>query len=316
MLATSACLGNTQNLVESAADAECRLSSRRWSGHACEVLDLSVSRSPASGRGAAPARAQLDNLLTGYSLTSWNEGDGHPLGSVYAMVQDPQGYLWLGTDAGLFRFDGSRFTAWNTMSDTPLPAVAVEAAVRHQARRACWSAGRGRAASGKSATARCASSRATGCERSDAVTELVEDRDGTLWMVTDRELYTLRGAEWQKVELPWPFREGTVTQPIVSRTGDLLVGDTVGRLPPRPPGATFELVSNEYVWGIHEDAAGTIWTTDIVAGFRPLGATAAPRHPLEGAGYRLMHDRRGNLWIATFGEGLWRVQGADRPAHR
>ena len=76
---------------------------------------------------AAPSRAQLDNLLTGYSLTSWNEGDGHPLGTVYAMVQDPQGYLWLGTDAGLFRFDGSRFTAWNTMSDAPLPPVAVVA---------------------------------------------------------------------------------------------------------------------------------------------------------------------------------------------
>ena len=76
---------------------------------------------------ASPSRAQLDNLLTGYSLTSWNEGDGHPLGTVYAMVQDPQGYLWLGTDAGLFRFDGSRFTAWNTMSDAPLPPVAVVA---------------------------------------------------------------------------------------------------------------------------------------------------------------------------------------------
>src|SRR5688572_17331486 len=72
--------------------------------------------------GAAPASAQ-DNLLTGYSLTSWNDGDGHPLGTVYAMVQDPQGYLWLGTDGGLFRFDGSRFTAWNTMSEAQLPAV-------------------------------------------------------------------------------------------------------------------------------------------------------------------------------------------------
>ena len=93
---------------------------------------------------AAPARAQLDNLLTGYSLTSWNEGDGHPLGSVYAMVQDPQGYLWLGTDAGLFRFDGSRFTAWNTMSDQPLPAVAVRGLVRHQPREPAGRAGRGR----------------------------------------------------------------------------------------------------------------------------------------------------------------------------
>ena len=130
-------------------------------------------------------------------------------------------------------------------------------------------------------------------------------------MVTGRELYTLRGEEWQKVELPWAFREGTVTQPIVTRTGDLLVGTRWGVFR-RTPSATFELVSNEYVWGIHEDAAGTIWTTDIVAGYRRLGAPAPPRHPLEGAGYRLTHDRRGNLWIATFGEGLWRVRDAGR----
>ena len=259
---------------------------------------------------AAPSRAQLDNLLTGYSLTSWNEGDGHPLGTVYAMVQDPQGYLWLGTDAGLFRFDGSRFTAWNTMSDAPLPPVAVVAL--------CVTS-RGSLLVGLADGAGIREIRngtlteltRKGVRVSDAVTELVEGRDGTLWMVTGRELYTLRGAEWQKVELPWAFREGTVTQPIVTRTGDLLVGTRWGVFR-RTPRATFELVSNEYVWGIHEDAAGTIWTTDIVAGYRRLGAPGPPRHPLEGAGYRLTHDRRGNLWIATFGEGLWRVRDAGR----
>ena len=264
---------------------------------------------------APPARAQLDNLLTGYSLTSWNEGDGHPLGTVYAMVQDPQGYLWLGTDAGLFRFDGSRFTAWNTMSDAPLPPVAVVALC--VTRRGSLLVGLAEGAGVReigNGTLRELTRK--GLRVSDAVTELAEDRDGTLWMVTGRELYTLRGAEWQKaewrIELPWPFREGLVLQPIVGSNGDLLVGTRWGVFR-RPAGSTtFELVSNEYVWGIHEDARGTIWTTDIVTGYRRLGAPAAPRHPLEGAGYRLTHDRRGNLWIATFGEGLWRVQGADQ----
>ena len=227
------------------------------------------------------------------------------------MVQDPQGYLWLGTDAGLFRFDGSRFTAWNTMSDAPLPPVAVVALC--VTRRGSLLVGLAEGAGVRelgNGTLRELTRK--GLRVSDAVTELVEDRDGTLWMVTGRELYTLRGAEWQKVELPWPFREGLVLQPIVGSNGDLLVGTRWGVFR-RPAGsATFELVSNEYVWGIHEDARGTIWTTDIVTGYRRLGAPAAPRHPLEGAGYRLTHDRRGNLWIATFGEGLWRVQGADQ----
>src|SRR4051812_29697822 len=68
-----------------------------------------------------------NNLLSGYSLTSWVEGDGRPLGSVYSMAQDRDGYLWIGSDAGLLRFDGSSFTPWNTLSETPLPTVAVRA---------------------------------------------------------------------------------------------------------------------------------------------------------------------------------------------
>src|SRR5580765_582830 len=93
----------------------------RW--HWIRFLALSLFACAARPSNAA----DLDNLLNGYSLTSWNDGDGRPLGSVYAISQDNDGYLWIGTDAGLFRFDGSRFTAWEVMSETPLPASAVTA---------------------------------------------------------------------------------------------------------------------------------------------------------------------------------------------
>jgi ligand-binding sensor domain-containing protein len=37
------------------------------------------------------------------------------------MAQDRDGYVWLGTDTGLIRFDGVRFVAWNTLhSVSPL----------------------------------------------------------------------------------------------------------------------------------------------------------------------------------------------------
>ena len=55
---------------------------------------------PQDAQASAP-----DHLLTGYVLTSWTDGDGVPLGTVYAIGQDLDGYLWLGTDAGLLRFD-------------------------------------------------------------------------------------------------------------------------------------------------------------------------------------------------------------------
>jgi len=69
----------------------------------------------------AAASAETDGILSGYSLTSWHDGAGRPLGSVYAVVQSNDGYLWLGSDAGLMRFDGWRFFTWDDLSDTAIP---------------------------------------------------------------------------------------------------------------------------------------------------------------------------------------------------
>src|SRR6185295_19756805 len=77
---------------------------------------------------AAPARGiDLPSALTGYAVSSWADGDGRPLGPVYAIAQDHTGYLWIGTDAGLVRFDGSRFARWDTVGTTALPNDPVSA---------------------------------------------------------------------------------------------------------------------------------------------------------------------------------------------
>ena len=48
-----------------------------------------------------------------YGHRAWKIEDGF-LGSVVnAIAQDGDGYLWIGTNNGLFRFDGIRFTQWN-----------------------------------------------------------------------------------------------------------------------------------------------------------------------------------------------------------
>ncbi len=50
--------------------------------------------------------------------THWTTEDGLPQNSVAAMAQTPDGYLWLGTFGGLARFDGVKFTIFNT-GNTP-----------------------------------------------------------------------------------------------------------------------------------------------------------------------------------------------------
>ncbi len=48
--------------------------------------------------------------LTEYDQRSWGERDGLPHTSVFAIAQTADGYLWVGTDSGLARFDGVSFT--------------------------------------------------------------------------------------------------------------------------------------------------------------------------------------------------------------
>jgi ligand-binding sensor domain-containing protein len=54
--------------------------------------------------GLDPNRSLLQ-----YVRENWNTQAGFPGGSVNAIAQTHDGYLWVGTDKGLFRFDGFKF---------------------------------------------------------------------------------------------------------------------------------------------------------------------------------------------------------------
>ena len=48
-----------------------------------------------------------------YAHTAWRIRDGFISSKIFAIAQTPDGYLWLGTDLGLLRFDGVRTVPWN-----------------------------------------------------------------------------------------------------------------------------------------------------------------------------------------------------------
>ena len=65
----------------------------------------------AAGCGCAFAlNPSLD--ISQYAHNALTTRDGFSLGNVYAMAQTPDGYLWLGSEFGLFRFDGVRILPW------------------------------------------------------------------------------------------------------------------------------------------------------------------------------------------------------------
>ena len=136
-----------------------------------------------AGLAATPAQA-LDprEALTQFGLDVWQRRQGLPQSTVTAIAQTEDGYIWLGTQEGLVRFDGVRFTVFDR-KNTP-------ALTRHHI--TCLLASRdgglwiGTLGGG---LVRYENGRFLGSETRAALPEeivsaLMEDRDGQLWIGT------------------------------------------------------------------------------------------------------------------------------------
>src|SRR5580700_6291380 len=67
--------------------------------------------------------------LTQYSISIWTQQQGLPQDTINAITQTSDGYLWLGTDEGLARFDGYEFTIFSRdHGDLPSNSVTALAA--------------------------------------------------------------------------------------------------------------------------------------------------------------------------------------------
>ena len=71
---------------------------------------------------ASAANPQLE--LDQYAHTAWPAREGL-MGATQAIVQTADGYLWLGTEFGLVRFDGTRFATWNPPAGEHLPSIDI-----------------------------------------------------------------------------------------------------------------------------------------------------------------------------------------------
>src|SRR5580693_2108106 len=60
-----------------------------------------------------------------FMIKSWSMADGLPHLSVTSMAQTDDGYIWVGTLAGLARFDGVRFTVFTPRNCPELPKSRV-----------------------------------------------------------------------------------------------------------------------------------------------------------------------------------------------
>ena len=88
----------------------------KWRAFFPCVLLLTSAVPLLSSLVTAPMHAQSQPAQ--YVARVWHTEQGLPQNSVNAMLQDHNGYLWIGTFGGLARFDGERFTVFDS-ANTP-----------------------------------------------------------------------------------------------------------------------------------------------------------------------------------------------------
>jgi signal transduction histidine kinase/ligand-binding sensor domain-containing protein len=120
--------------------------------------------------------------LTQYSRTTWGQADGLPQDSIRAITQTTDGYLWLGTDEGLARFDGYDFHHYDKASgDLPANSITALAAAGDGA---LWiGTSNGLARYTRAGKTRFHTFTTKDGLPDNTISQLYEDHSGTLWIV-------------------------------------------------------------------------------------------------------------------------------------
>jgi ligand-binding sensor domain-containing protein/two-component sensor histidine kinase len=251
-----------------------------------------------------------DEQLTQYTHATWTLAQGLPQDTIRSITQTDDGYLWIGTNEGLARFDGYDFVTY-TRDNGSLPNQRVSKLwagrngklwIGTMGGLVCYSGGKFKTYTAEDGLA------------PGKIESLIEDHRGALWVVSGENLSYLNGDKfvvWPKGTLPADHPQLAYEDPdqqlwIVSAGGLL-----------KRTGAGFSVVlgpeklRGNTVTSLLKDSTG-LWiggTTGILL-LRPDGSLRryTIRDGLPQDFVRvLLKDRSGSLWAGTYG-GLSRFE--------
>jgi len=282
------------------------------------ILVAAMLLLPVAAQAADPPRR-----LAHYTHQRWTEGSEAPA-PVFAIAQGRDGYLWLATGEGLFRFDGIAFER----------IEAVEGGGPQGQPSAVLVTRNGDVWTNFDASGRFAVYRGGALHLLNApptpnrIMAFAEGLDGAIWALTakfDGELLRFLNGRWQRFDARQGLPRDDALSMLVARDGALWISFTGSVVRLAPGAERFEPVQSRpdvENGRLSQDPAGRIWLSEKrgsyplsgPAGRGPPPALAVP-YPTDNAQIRgaPRFDRAGNLWIATRYGGVQRVAPAAPP---
>jgi len=245
-----------------------------------------------------------------YVHESWTAKDGLPPASVQAILQTKDGYIWIGSEEGLARFDGVRFTVFDSRNTPAMASNSVKALAQDQDGGLWVGTTNGLLRLKDRQFTRYTTKE--GLPGND-ISSLSAEPDGSILVIV-----TGGASRWQDGKFndePLVPHGVQIYKVLNDRQGNLWIATNVA-LTVLKNGKTTNYttkdgLSSNHVWNVLEDHEGVLWigTTaglDRLAGGKitPYALSAKAPHPQV---YGLLEDRNNNLWIGLNGAGIFRL---------
>ena len=242
-----------------------------------------------------------------YAHTTWKIGEGLTNGTITSIAQTPDGYLWLGTEFGLFRFDGVRSVRWQPRGSEHLPSSLIRSLLVSRDG-TLWIGTHKGLASWKDG-------KLTQYPKvpGQRVDSLLEDHEGTIWAGVE-VIPTWRLCSIQSGRVQCYGENGSLGLGVGTlfedRKGNLWAGTGTGlwRWKPRVPERIPLSGPASEIHALIEGDNGALLVTTR-GGIIQLVDGKPTAYPLPGTGpefnpFWLLRDRNGGLWIGTIDRGL------------
>lgn len=260
-------------------------------------------------RALDPARDLLQ-----YNYETWGRQNGLPANGIHTITQTADGYLWLGTQSGLIRFDGVHFIQYSLPPGAPFRSNVISS-VAPAARGGLWFGVTQGTLGYCTADGEVSPVADVPWIRPDSnVILLSKSHDGALWVATDEGLGRCDEANPKRstfdVTLPpirWISEDSSGRQWLVTTEQDVWYREN-GKMQPFPDAA----LKQEQVIAADSDPSGRIWigtTTGLHCYDAAMRRVTIPPFPHE---VKVVYvDRHGVLWVGTSGDGLACFKGGQ-----